>query len=105
MDRLTKSLKAKALSLGAQVAGIASPSAFEGAPEGHRPRNVLKEAQAVVSLGFLQPRAVVEKALSTQYTRNIFTAANLADQQPIPWPFGWRKKVIWPFLFPPAGCT
>jgi epoxyqueuosine reductase QueG len=77
---LSRRLKKKALDLGADVAGVAGNEGFDQAPEGHRPEDILKGARCVISLGFAQPSTVIQKAMPTQYTRNIFTVASLADQ-------------------------
>lgn len=78
-EDFSKRLKKKALDLGADVVGIAGKEGFGQAPEGYRPENILRGATCVISLGFAQPNTVVEKAMPTQYTRNIFTVAFLAD--------------------------
>lgn len=79
-EELSKRLKKKALDLGADVVGAASNRGFDQAPEGHRPEDILKGARCVVSLGFAQPNTVIQKAMPTQYTRNIFVVASLADR-------------------------
>jgi epoxyqueuosine reductase QueG len=79
-EELSKRLKKKALDLGADAVGVADNEGFDQAPEGHRPEDILKGARCVISLGFTQPNTVIQKAMSTQYTRNIFTVASLADQ-------------------------
>jgi epoxyqueuosine reductase QueG len=79
-EELSKRLKKKALDLGADVVGAASNRGFDQAPEGPRPEDILKGARCVISLGFAQPNTVIQKAMPTQYTRNIFTVASLADQ-------------------------
>ena len=76
---LSKRLKEKAIELGASVVGIADARKFDEAPEGHRPRDVLEDATAVISMGVAQPRAVIQRAMPTQYTRNIFTTAGMCD--------------------------
>ncbi len=79
-EELSKRLKKKAIDLGADVIGVAGNKGFGQAPEGHRPEDILKGARCVISLGFAQPNTVIQKAMPTQYTRNIFTVASLADQ-------------------------
>ena len=79
-EELSKRLKKKALDLGADVVGVAGNEGFDQTPEGHRPKDILKGARCVISLGFAQPNTVIQKAMPTQYTRNIFTVASLADQ-------------------------
>jgi epoxyqueuosine reductase QueG len=79
-EELSKRLKKKAFDLGANVVGVAGSKGFDQAPEGHRPKDILKEAECVISLGFAQPNTIIQKAMPTQYTRNIFTVASFADQ-------------------------
>jgi epoxyqueuosine reductase QueG len=79
-EELSKRLKKKALDFGADVVGVAGNEGFDKASEGHRPEDILKGARCVISLGFAQPNTVIQKAMPTQYTRNIFTVASLADQ-------------------------
>ncbi len=78
-EKFSKRLKGKALELGADVVGIAGPQGFGEAPEGHKPWDILPGAQYAVSIGFAQPNTILEKAMPTQYTRNIFTVAARAD--------------------------
>lgn len=81
MDKeLSKKLKEKGREFGAAVIGIAGAEGFQQAPEGHKPWDILPGATSVISMGFAQPNTVLEKAMPTQYTRNIFTVAGRADQ-------------------------
>jgi epoxyqueuosine reductase len=80
MNKLTEQAKQRAMALGANVVGVAGADGYRAAPEGHRPEDVMQGATCVVSMGFLQPRAVIDKAMPTQYTRSIFTVAGVADQ-------------------------
>lgn len=58
MTEAVTTIKEKALSLGAQAAGIASVEAInQYAPAGHRPDDLLKGARSVVLLGGGQPTA------------------------------------------------
>lgn len=77
--QLSELLKLKAIDLGATVVGIADGDGFESAPEGHKPRDILEGATGVVSIGVAQPKAVLRRAMPTQYTRNIFTTAAQVD--------------------------
>jgi epoxyqueuosine reductase len=79
MDSLTQELKEKALQFGATVVGIADAALYKEAPEGHRPEDILNSAASIISMGFLQPKSVIEKSMPTQYTQNIFTVASFAD--------------------------
>jgi epoxyqueuosine reductase QueG len=80
MKDLTGAVREKAFELGARVVGIADATHYEGAPEGHKPGDILEGANCVVSMGFPHPRTVIEKAMPTQYTRNIFTTSATADE-------------------------
>jgi epoxyqueuosine reductase len=80
MGNLTQELKEKAKEFGATVVGIADATLYKEAPEGHRPEDILNGAENVLSMGFLQPKSVIEKSMPTQYTRNIFTVSSFADQ-------------------------
>lgn len=78
--QISKQLRDKALELGVSVVGFADAGGFDGAPKGHEPRDILENATGVVSIGIAQPKAILRKAMPTQYTRNIFTSAGLLDQ-------------------------
>lgn len=58
MDNLTQELKEKAVEYGATVVGIADATLYKGAPEGHRPEDILNGATSVLSMGFLQPAQI-----------------------------------------------
>lgn len=76
----SKRLKEKALELGASVVGIAEATQFDQAPEKHKPTDILEDATAVISMGVVQPKAIITQAKPSQYTRNIFTNAGICDQ-------------------------
>jgi epoxyqueuosine reductase QueG len=76
---LSKALKEKAIELGASVVGIADAGRFDEAPEGHKPTDILDDATSITSIGVAQPRAVIQRSMPTQYTRNIFTTAGICD--------------------------
>ena len=76
---LSNRLKEKAIELGASVVGIADAGRFDEAPVGHNPTDILDDAACVISIGVAQPRAVIQRAMPTQYTRNIFTTAGICD--------------------------
>jgi len=76
---LSNKLKERAIELGASVVGIADAGRFDEAPEGHRPTDILEDATAVISIGVTQPKAIIQRAMPTQYTRSIFTTAGICD--------------------------
>lgn len=79
-ENVSRRLKKKALELGASVVGIADVERFDKAPEHHKPRDILENAAVVISIGLAQPKAVIESAMPSQYTRSIFTTAAILDQ-------------------------
>jgi epoxyqueuosine reductase QueG len=72
-------LKEKAIELGASVVGIAHAGRIDEAPEGHKSTDILDDATSVISIGVAQPRAVIQRSMPTQYTRNIFSTAGIGD--------------------------
>ncbi len=44
---------------GANLVGFASIDRFDGAPQGHHPRDFISSARAVISIGMIVPRAVL----------------------------------------------
>jgi epoxyqueuosine reductase len=79
LDRLTGKIKDYALRMGVKVFGIADAGNLEGAPEGHRPRDVLKGAKNVILLGIPTPKAIIVDGLPTSYTRSQFSMHSLLD--------------------------
>ncbi len=57
LQAIQESLKAYALKNGALCAGVAPAEAFDEAPEGFRPADLLPNAKSVVVVGGAQPRA------------------------------------------------
>jgi epoxyqueuosine reductase QueG len=61
--------------LGADLVGVASVDRFEQAPEGHRPKDILPGARAVVAIAKRIPNGVVEgPATSYHHAMNILHA-------------------------------
>jgi len=52
---LTRDVRCLAINQGASLVGIAIPERFEGAPKGHHPRDIVKEARSVVAFGIRIP--------------------------------------------------
>ena len=46
---LTEHVRSLAMNQGASLVGIANPERFDGAPKGHHPRDIVKEAHSVVT--------------------------------------------------------
>jgi len=62
--------------LGAELVGVASADAFDGAPAGHHPRNLLRRARSVVVMGARLLDGAFELAPSRQYSIT-YQVANL----------------------------
>ena len=77
---LTKKLKKRVLDLGGAVVGVADAALYGEAPEKHRPRDILRGAMGVVSIGIPMPKAVLQESLPTLYTRGIFTSTEIINQ-------------------------
>ncbi|MBW2342159.1 MAG: epoxyqueuosine reductase [Deltaproteobacteria bacterium] len=60
-------MKKFALSKGADLVGIASVSSFEGAPDGHKPEDILPDAKTVIVLAKRIPNGVVMDGPATSY--------------------------------------
>ncbi len=52
---LTRDVQCLAVNQGASLVGIANPERFDGAPKGHRPRDIVKGARSVVTFGIRIP--------------------------------------------------
>jgi len=65
---LTTGVTRLARELGADLVGVALADAFEGAPAGHHPRNLLRGARSVVVLGVHLLDGAFELAPSRQYS-------------------------------------
>lgn len=74
-DKLTESVRCYALSMGADVFGVADPfdQLLQAAPEGHRPQDYLKRAESVVVLGMVVIESVLHTTPSTVYSKHYDT--------------------------------
>jgi epoxyqueuosine reductase QueG len=76
-ETLTERVKTLALSLGADLVGIAHASSFGEAPSGHRPESLLRRAQSVVVMALHPPDGCFELAPSREYSASY----NVANQE------------------------
>jgi epoxyqueuosine reductase len=67
MNNLKDEIKAFALSKGADLVGIAPASRFDGAPDGHKPEDILADAKTVIACAKRIPNAVVANGPATSY--------------------------------------
>jgi O-acetylhomoserine (thiol)-lyase len=75
-SKLSSEVKQIATQLGADLVGVASEKAFEYAPPGYRPQDVLKGARSVVVLAVALPGAALESAPSREYSASYMSANN-----------------------------
>jgi len=75
-SKLSDDVKHLATSLGADLVGIAPGKAFENAPAGHRPKDILKGARSVVVIAVALPNAAIESAPSREYSASYMSANN-----------------------------
>lgn len=66
---LTMETKEYTRKLGADIVGIAPVKRFQGAPEGHRPTDLMKSASSVVAFGIRNLRPVVDSSPSYAYSK------------------------------------
>ncbi len=78
MDTVTE-LKSFALAAGADLVGVAPVERFTGAPAGHHPRDILPEAQSVVSLALRIPNGVLDGPTTTYHQALMVTFRQLDD--------------------------
>ena len=76
-DELTVTVKAFALSLGADVVGVAKADSFAKAPKGHHPEDLLKGARSVIVMAMHLLDASFESAPSREYA----ITYNVANQE------------------------
>jgi epoxyqueuosine reductase QueG len=74
--QLTAGVRRLAYEMGAELVGVASADAFEGAPAGHHPRNLLRRARSVVVMGARLLDGAFELAPSRAYSIT-YQVANL----------------------------
>ena len=67
MENLKNKMKKFALSKGADLVGIASVSRFDGAPDGHKPEDILPDAKTVIALAKRIPNGAVMDGPATSY--------------------------------------
>lgn len=72
-NHLTLQVKSFAMEQDAKLVGIADANLFDHAPKGHKPTDILQDAKAVIVIAIPQPKAIISDALTTEYTRCIFT--------------------------------
>lgn len=65
---IKEEIKAKAISLGADLVGVASVDRMSGAPDGFRPTDILPEASSVIVMAKRMPKAVVKNGTPNIYT-------------------------------------
>ncbi len=79
MEKLAEKIRNYILGKGMQVFGVADAANLEGAPEGHRPRDIMPRAKNVIVTGLATPKAIVADGLPTSYTRSQFSMHNILD--------------------------
>ena len=79
MENLKNKMKKFALSKGADLVGIASVSRFDGAPDGHKPEDILPDAKTVIVLAKRIPNGVVMDGPATSYHNMMTTLYNQLD--------------------------
>jgi len=79
VENLKNKTKKFALSKGADLVGIASVSRFDGAPDGHKPEDILPDAKTVIVLAKRIPNGVVMDGPATSYHNMMITFYNQLD--------------------------
>ena len=79
MENLKSKTKKFALSKGADLVGIASVSRFHGAPDGHKPEDILPDAKAVIVFAKRIPNGVVMDGPATSYHNMMIIFYNQLD--------------------------
>ncbi len=79
MDNLKDKMKEFVLSKGADLVGIASVSRFDGAPDGHKPEDILPDAKTVIVCAKRFPNSVVMDGLATSYHNMMTILYNQLD--------------------------
>jgi len=74
---LSSEIKQLALSLGADIVGVATAEDLNGAPEGHRPRDLLTDAKAVVVAALHLPAGV----LASDNLRVLVSTSNFVEHK------------------------
>jgi len=73
-SKFTDEVKHFAKQLGADLVGVANEKAFDSAPLGHRPQDILKGARSVVVIAVALPHAALESAPSREYSVSYMSA-------------------------------
>ncbi len=79
MDNRKNKTKKFLLSKGADLVGIASVSRFDGAPDGHKPEDILPGAKTVIVFAKRIPNSVVMDGPATSYHNMMTTFYNQLD--------------------------
>ena len=79
MEELKNKIKEFALSKGADLVGIASVSRFNGAPDGHKPVDILPDAKNVIACAKRFPNSVVMEGPATSYHHMMTILVNQLD--------------------------
>lgn len=79
MENLTDKIKKFAVSQGADLVGIASVGRFGGAPDGHKPTDILSHAKTVIVCAKRIPNSVVVEGLATSYSHMMDILSNHLD--------------------------
>ena len=78
---MREKLLERAKKAGADLVGIAPVERLAGAPEGHKPTDLMPEARSVIVLASRMPREVItNKSRLTFYTKAMATKVELLDQ-------------------------
>ncbi len=79
MGNIEGKIKEFALSKGADLVGIASVSRFGGAPDGHKPENILPDAKTVIVCAKRFPNSLVMEGPPTSYQNMMDILHNQLD--------------------------
>jgi len=76
---LKDEIKDLALSMGGDLVGIAPAARLDGAPQGHRPNDILADAKTVIVCAKMIPNSVVMQAPATSYNQTAYILQHLLD--------------------------
>jgi len=79
MENLKDKIKKYAVSRGADLVGIASVDRFDGAPDGHKPTDILSDAKTVIVCAKRLPNSVVVRGLATSYSHMMDVLSDRLD--------------------------
>lgn len=77
---LNEEIKARVLSMGADLVGIAPLERFNGAPKGFNPIDIMTQAKTVVAIAKKMPNQLVYGNLATAYTNTSQTLLRKLDE-------------------------